>query len=1673
MRCCQSRSTGALTFASFCGGVFFRINFLLAFILLLTNVSRRAGRMTESCQLDQALMQDHTSSAESSSSILSDSQLTQLSSCDEKEHVKVYLRIRPFTASEAQSGESQDCVSVEPPDTVLLRPPGASLSDRLGSDTSDKAFVHTAQRFTFSQVYGPDATQRELFRGMVKDLLKDVLHGGNSLLFTYGVTNAGKTFTFLGPDGDAGILPRSLAAIFGSMEGKLLTGMSVKPQRCRDFVRLSEEQRADEAAFKSNLLRLVKESDKADGGGMWRSSGTMLLGGSSLLQDTSDERLSLRAPAADAHFSVWVSFCEIYNENIHDLLETPPSGAARRVALRLSQDAKGNAFVKDLRWVQVDSADEAYQVVKLGKKNQSFSSTRINQLSSRSHSIFSIRVLKIQNHQVVNVSELCLCDLAGSERCAKTRNCGERLKEAANINNSLLVLGKCINALRHNQRTKLSQHVPFRESKLTRYLQSFFCGGGKVRMMVNINQCASAYDETLQVLKFSALAQKVVLVPRRAPPHEPHPNKGVGKTLQGSLIGWESGLENIQEDDDDDDDDDDDEEMSMEDNISESEDDEETDDEVIISQMTRQQVALLRRLEMALKQERANITLLETRVREEVCKEFGQIFDNMRNDFTERLAREKHILEERADKRLEIFKTMTVDMATACRDTQESQSKVSSVHQLEEDNLGSEGSKHWESVGELHNSLLNTGESSATEDEKRLEDELEKEGRARHERVAERTLETKRVQTAQPGLGEKRASHEDAVSALAKKLQETEEALQEVSKSKEEADAALRDLRCRPLQTLVALEEAQNAREEDTRMTRDADKRRGEEMLERERKSKEEVGRLQEHLEKLTAELQASQQQVADETLRAEQASIQFQAAQEQLRETSAHIASLSRDLRTADAPAALGEGTARESAASESQTLPLSLEQLREMVGHRAKEFREQRQLVQQLQEKLQQQQETSGKRLEDVGRELHEQEASCWRLQQKISEQECTTERLKMELQEANAARSAAEGDLAKVNSDLRAQAASLKTEEETCQLRKDEEVQTDELHTPQTEGPNAAELECKLREQMAQTAALQKKLRERREEDDDDNVQVLQECRHREAERRRELLAVAHEAIEQKDAELDKRALQITKLKELAKQDSDKVASLISDLERKEEDSADLREKLADYKKQMQQVHKDIATMKEEERLLRQKLSDADKVKKQLQSDLGNRDRTIQQLKAEQPAGKKHGETLQLYHQARQELQAKERLVDDMRSALVEQEETQEQMDRMLDQKVQLVQELSNELEQVKKMLRQQNGGGGHASPSTDDWSHDLQQAKQEAASAHQSLKLFEEKQLLDRHKWQEDKMALIGQIKEAEDKRKQEMKKFAEDRERYLARQAQLEAELHAQEQKMASWRQERDALVAALEVQLGKLLASQADKDKIIQQLRDKSTQSPVEAGGDVAETQSRVASLKDDSEDAGGGRLDHNDDAQASSGCPSVLESSEISTEDGRTSRFPRPEMEISFSPLRPDRMALRRRGDSGAVTIKLTRSARKRKSADMDKDDLEAENRRNAQVTATVSEHQEESSGPLPSPGSLRSLRSRKGQTLQKIGDFLQRSPTLIGSKAKKVMGLVSAPSSSSSSSSIGLRSKKSKRKLFSTDISSPMDVPPHPMVSNDVVADKESDHLIIKRRLRSRIGK
>ena len=105
-------------------------------------------------------------------------------------------------------------------------------------------------------------------------------------------------------------------------------------------------------------------------------------------------------------------------------------------------------------------------------------------------------------------------DLAGSERYGKTNTAGVRLKEAGNINTSLLTLGKCISSLKHNSKLRprqatQAQIVPFRESKLTRLFKNFLSGEGLITMIVCVNPHKDFFDESIHALKFSALATEV------------------------------------------------------------------------------------------------------------------------------------------------------------------------------------------------------------------------------------------------------------------------------------------------------------------------------------------------------------------------------------------------------------------------------------------------------------------------------------------------------------------------------------------------------------------------------------------------------------------------------------------------------------------------------------------------------------------------------------------------------------------------------------------------------------------------------------------------------------------------------------------------------------------------------------------------------------------------------------------------------------------------------------------------------------------------------------------------------------------------------------------------------------------------------------------------------------
>ncbi|KAG8133618.1 hypothetical protein E2320_011412 [Naja naja] len=451
---------------------------------------------------------------------VSHEELSEVSSPEQQEvkelyqPLKVYLRVRPFSEEELENNENQDCLIIENQETVTLQAPKEVAQIK----TNEKKIGQSAHQFTFTKVFGPDTMQNEFFEGTMKDIVKAYLEGRNGLVFTYGITNAGKSFTVQGCPKDGGILPRSLDMVFNHIKGRQYSKMNVKPCFSSLTKRLNDMQVKQEESMKAALLFSLKEETE----NIWKPSDSMSYSYNSpnlpldqLDYETESVKSEAYTMGQKTLASLWVSFFEIYNEYIYDLLDLlPVLKNQKRKVLRICEDQGGNFYIKDLKWINVSNSEEARKILKIGNKNRSLACTKMNQQSSRSHSIFSIRLLRLSDEEVpctLGISELSLCDLAGSERCHKAQTFGDRLKEAGNINNSLLILGKCIAALKQNQNTKLRPtYIPFRESKLTRLFQPFFCGKGKACMIVNVSQCASTYDETLHVMKFSAVAKQVI-----------------------------------------------------------------------------------------------------------------------------------------------------------------------------------------------------------------------------------------------------------------------------------------------------------------------------------------------------------------------------------------------------------------------------------------------------------------------------------------------------------------------------------------------------------------------------------------------------------------------------------------------------------------------------------------------------------------------------------------------------------------------------------------------------------------------------------------------------------------------------------------------------------------------------------------------------------------------------------------------------------------------------------------------------------------------------------------------------------------------------------------------------------------------------------------------------------
>ncbi|TYI87490.1 hypothetical protein E1A91_D04G138900v1 [Gossypium mustelinum] len=216
--------------------------------------------------------------------------------------------------------------------------------------------------------------------------------------------------------------------------------------------------------------------------------------------------------AQNADYSMKVTFLELYNEEITDLLAPEESSRyaedRQRKPISLMEDGKGCVIVRGLEEEAVYSANEIYTLLERGAAKRRTADTLLNKSSSRSHSVFSITVhikeSAVGDEELIKCGKLNLVDLAGSENISRSGAREGRAREAGEINKSLLTLGRVISAL-----VEHSAHIPYRDSKLTRLLRDSLGGKTKTCIIATISPSAHSLEETLSTLDYAYRAKNI------------------------------------------------------------------------------------------------------------------------------------------------------------------------------------------------------------------------------------------------------------------------------------------------------------------------------------------------------------------------------------------------------------------------------------------------------------------------------------------------------------------------------------------------------------------------------------------------------------------------------------------------------------------------------------------------------------------------------------------------------------------------------------------------------------------------------------------------------------------------------------------------------------------------------------------------------------------------------------------------------------------------------------------------------------------------------------------------------------------------------------------------------------------------------------------------------------
>ncbi|XP_029670283.1 kinesin-like protein KIF20A [Formica exsecta] len=406
--------------------------------------------------------------------------------------VEMYLRIKP---APVVIKEEENIYQILDPSILRMKtPPSLKTNNKNSIRKWNETHV-------FTKIFGSETLQAEMFERSIKHRVTEFLDGKSSTIMTYGAKKAGKTYTLFGTSTSPGIIPRSIQLVFSKIKYCCHLPPWIK-QECQDNFYLDEifgYLKLEEQSIKTCTCKTCKT---------WHMSNS-----NKIMEQTSKEEAmrflicsSEEPENPDEYkkcdngysYEVWLSFIEIYEDDVYDLLEGMSIPA-------IIEKEKQSYLYKSQ--VQVRTALQACQIFLIGQSRMKTSATASNPERSLSHTIFKINLVKYENHasSIATFSTLTFCDLASPILYVATLLYPPEIR----INDiNLSVLNKCLMAMSENQA------APFHKSKLTAELQSVFSGQENLSLIVNLSLTPKFNDEKCfqleNIFKFCDATRKLI-----------------------------------------------------------------------------------------------------------------------------------------------------------------------------------------------------------------------------------------------------------------------------------------------------------------------------------------------------------------------------------------------------------------------------------------------------------------------------------------------------------------------------------------------------------------------------------------------------------------------------------------------------------------------------------------------------------------------------------------------------------------------------------------------------------------------------------------------------------------------------------------------------------------------------------------------------------------------------------------------------------------------------------------------------------------------------------------------------------------------------------------------------------------------------------------------------------